>query len=65
MTDEQRNLFGIDKLNIPRSTIPAFTHVDYSARIQTVDGTYNQRYYRLMKKFYENTGCPVNSKYKF
>jgi carbamoyltransferase len=58
MTDEQRNLFGIDKLNIPRSNIPAITHVDYSARIQTVDGKYNQRY-RLMKKFYENTGCPV------
>ena len=59
MTDEQRRLFGIDKLNIPRSNIPAITHVDYSARIQTVDGKYNQRYYRLMKRFYENTGCPV------
>ncbi len=59
MTDEQRSLFGIDKLNIPRSDIPAITHVDYSARIQTVDGKYNQRYYRLMKRFYENTGCPV------
>jgi len=59
MTDEQRRLFGIDKLNIPRSNIPAITHVDYSARIQTVDGKHNQRYYRLMKKFYENTGCPV------
>jgi carbamoyltransferase len=59
MTDEQGNLFGIDKLNIPRSNIPAITHVDYSARIQTVDGKYNQRYYRLLKKFYENTGCPV------
>ena len=59
MTDEQRSLFGIDKLNIPRSNIPAITHVDYSARIQTVDGKYNQRYYRLMKRFYENTGCPV------
>ena len=59
MTDEQRGLFGIDKLNVPRSSIPAVTHVDYSARIQTVDGKYNQRYYRLMKKFYENTGCPV------
>jgi carbamoyltransferase len=59
MTAEQKNLFGIDKLNIPRSSIPAITHVDYSARIQTVDGKYNQRYYRLMKKFYENTDCPV------
>jgi carbamoyltransferase len=57
--DEQKNLFGIDKLNILRSNIPAITHVDYSARIQTVDGKYNQRYYRLMKKFYESTGCPV------
>jgi carbamoyltransferase len=59
MTDEQKNLFGIDKLNIPRSDVPAITHVDYSARIQTVDGKYNQQYYRLMKRFYENTGCPV------
>ncbi len=59
MTDEQRDLFGIDKLNIPRSNIPAITHVDYSARIQTVDGKYNQRYYGLIKKFYEKTGCPV------
>jgi len=59
MTDEQRNLFGIDKLNIPRSDVPAVTHVDYSARIQTVDGRYNQRYYKLIKRFYENTGCPV------
>jgi carbamoyltransferase len=59
MTDEQRDLFGIDKLNIPRSNIPAITHVDYSARIQTVDGKHNQRYYRLMKRFYEKTGCPV------
>ena len=59
MTGEQKNLFGIDKLNIPRSDIPAVTHVDYSARIQTVDGKHNPRYYRLLKKFYENTGCPV------
>lgn len=59
MTYEQRMRFGIDKLDIPRSSIPAVTHVDYSARIQTVDGKYNQRYYRLMKQFYENTGCPV------
>jgi carbamoyltransferase len=59
MTDEQRNLFGIDKLNISRSDIPAITHVDYSARIQTVDGKHNQRYYRLITQFYENTGCPV------
>ena len=59
MTDEQKDLFGIDKLNVPRSNIPAITHVDNSARIQTVDGKYNQGYYGLMKKFYENTGCPV------
>jgi carbamoyltransferase len=59
MTDEQGNLFGIDKLNISRSSVPAVTHVDYSARIQTVDGKYNKRYYKLMKKFYENTDCPV------
>ena len=59
MTDEQKGLFGIDKLNIPRSNIPSITHVDYSARIQTVDGKNNQKYYRLIKKFYENTGCPV------
>ena len=59
MTDKQKNFFGIDKLNMPRSSIPAITHVDYSARIQTVDGRYNQRYYKLIKRFYENTGCPV------
>ncbi|MCR4291192.1 MAG: hypothetical protein NUV86_13135, partial [Candidatus Scalindua sp.] len=59
MTDEQKGLFGIDRLNVPRSSIPAITHVDYSARIQTVDGKHNQRYYKLLKKFYENTGCPV------
>ena len=59
MTDEQSNLFGIDKLNIPRSDVPAITHVDYSARIQTVDGRNNLRYYKMMKKFYENTGCPM------
>jgi carbamoyltransferase len=56
MTGEQRNLFGIDKLNIPRSNILAITHVDYSVRIQTVNGKYNKRYYGLIKKFYENTG---------
>jgi carbamoyltransferase len=59
MTEEQRNFFGIEKLNVPRSDIPAITHVDYSARVQTVDGKHNQKYYGLIKRFYEKTGCPV------
>ena len=59
MTDEQKKLFGIDKLNIKRSEIPAVTHVDYSARIQTVTRDNNFRYYDLISKFKEKTGCPV------
>ncbi len=59
MTDEQRNLFGIEKLNIKRSEIPAVTHVDYSARVQTVTRNTNNRYYDLISKFKEKTGCPV------
>ena len=59
MNDEQKNLFGIDKLNIKRSDIPAVTHVDYSARIQTVTKDTNNRYYDLIYKFKEKTGCPV------
>ena len=59
MTDEQKKLFGIDKLNIKRSEIPAVTHVDYSARIQTVNKDTNKRYYDLISKFKEKTGCPV------
>ena len=59
MTKEQRNLFGIDKLNIKRSEIPAVTHVDYSARVQTVTKNTNNRYYDLISKFKEKTGCPV------
>ncbi len=59
MTDEQRKLFGIDKLNIKRSEIPAVTHVDYSARIQTVTKETNSRYYDLISKFKEKTGFPV------
>lgn len=59
MGDEQKKLFGIEKLNVPRSTIPAVTHVDYSARIQTVDKETNPRYCNLIKKFDEKTGCPV------
>ena len=59
MTDEQRKLFGIDKLNIKKSEIPAVTHVDYSARVQTVTKNTNHRYYDLISKFKEKTGCPV------
>jgi carbamoyltransferase len=59
MTNEQKNLFGIDKLNIKRSEIPAVTHVDYSARVQTVTKNTNKRYYDLISKFKEITGCPV------
>ena len=59
MTNEQKNLFGIDKLNVKRSEIPAITHVDYSARVQTVTKNTNNRYYDLISKFKEKTGCPV------
>jgi carbamoyltransferase len=59
MTPEQEKLFGIDKLNIPRSTIPAITHVDYSARVQTVHQHTNPRYFALLTRFKELTGCPV------
>ncbi len=59
MTEEQKKLFGIDKLNLRRSDIPAVTHVDYSARVQTVNEKNNKRYYDLISKFKEKTGCPV------
>ena len=59
MTPEQKKLFGIDKLNVPRSTIPAVTHVDYSARIQTVHKKTNPRYHALISKFKEITSFPV------
>ena len=59
MTDEEKKLFGIDKLNIKRSDIPAVTHVDYSARIQTVHIETNPKYYSLIKKFKEKTNCSV------
>jgi carbamoyltransferase len=58
-TDEQKKLWGIDLLNVPRSDIPAVTHVDYSARIQTVHQETNPRYYQLLKAFEEKTGCGV------
>ncbi len=59
MTEEQDKLFGIQKLNIPRSDIPAITHVDFSARVQTVDGKHNPRYYKLIKEFKNLTGYGV------
>lgn len=59
MTEEQQALFGIEKLNLPRSTIPAVTHVDYSARIQTVHRETNPAYHRLLEAFKQLTGCPV------
>lgn len=59
MSEEQQKLFGIDKLNIPRSDIPAVTHVDYSARIQTVSADTNPRYHALISAFKQRTGCPV------
>jgi carbamoyltransferase len=59
MTAEQERLFGIEKLNVPRSDIPAVTHVDYSARIQTVHRETNPRYHALLERFHALTGCPV------
>ena len=59
MTSEQQALFGIDRLNVPRSTIPAVTHVDYSARVQTVTEADNAPFHALLTAFYELTGCPV------
>ena len=59
MSSDESNLFGIDKLNIVRSQIPAVTHVDYSARIQTVDRKQNPKYHALLSKFKDITGCPV------
>jgi len=59
MTAEERKLFGIDKLNVVRSKIPAVTHVDYSARIQTVHADTNARFHALLARFKELTGCPV------
>ncbi len=59
MSEEEQALFGIDKLNVARSEIPAITHVDYSARVQTVHRETNPRYHALISRFKELTGCPV------
>ena len=59
MNNEQKKLFGIDLLNINRSEIPAVTHVDYTARIQTVSKENNKKYHDLLSKFKEKTNCPV------
>jgi len=59
MTEAEQALFGIEKLNVPRSDIPAATHVDYSARIQTVHEATNPRYHALISAFKQQTGCPV------
>ena len=59
ITTEEKALFGIDKLNVPRSSVPAITHVDYSARIQTVHKDTNPRYHKVISKFKEKTGCPI------
>ena len=59
MTNEEKKLFGIKKLNIKRSDIPAVTHVDYSARIQTVHKETNPKYYKLLQNFKKITNCPI------
>ncbi len=59
MSDEEQERFGLDKLHVARSSIPAITHIDYSARIQTVNKEYNPLYYRMIEKFDEKYGCPV------
>jgi carbamoyltransferase len=59
MTEEEDALFGIDKLNVPRSAVPAITHVDYTARIQTVHKDTNPKYHAVILKFKEKTGCPL------
>jgi carbamoyltransferase len=59
MSEAERSLFGIDKLNVPRSMIPAVTHVDYSARVQTVHAETNPRFHALIGRFKALTGCPV------
>ena len=59
MTAEEQSLFGIDKLKVSRSTIPAVTHVDYSARVQTVDNREHPLFYGLLRQFENRHGCPV------
>ena len=59
LTVEQKQLFGINKLNICRSTLPAITHIDYSARVQTVSKKTNPRYYNLINAFKKRTNCPL------
>ena len=59
MSEKEKALFGIDKLNIVRSEIPAVTHVDYSARIQTVHKDTNPKYHALISKFKKKSGCPI------
>jgi carbamoyltransferase len=59
MTSDQERLFGIEKLNVARSDLPAITHIDYSARIQTVSRETNQLYYDVIDAFAKKTGCPV------
>ncbi len=59
MSNEEQMLFGIDKLNVVRSEIPAVTHIDYSARIQTVHADTNPRFHALLERFKSKTGCPV------
>jgi carbamoyltransferase len=59
MTAEQQSFFGIQKLNVPRSDVPAITHVDYSARVQTVDARTNPRYHRLISEFKKRTGYGI------
>lgn len=59
MTDEEKKLFGIAKLNIPKSSVPSVTHVDYSSRIQTVHKETNPRFHKLISQFKVETGCPI------
>ena len=59
MSDEERNLFGLERLHVVRSSIPAVTHLDYSARLQTVARNNNPLYYQTIARFDEKYGCPV------